>query len=76
MAEGLRAMLEDLGLAISILSIFSGSALLYDAATAEDATALVRLLAGAAILTAGLVAAALVVRSKLQWRQIQKRNRP
>jgi hypothetical protein len=69
-------MLEDLGLAISVLSIFSGSALLYDAATASDATALVRLLAGAAILTAGLVAAALVVRSKLQWRQIQKRNRP
>jgi len=75
-AEGLAAMLENLGLAIAILSIFSGSALLYDAATAADVTALFRLLAGAALLTAGLVTAALVVRSKLHWRQFQKQNRP
>ena len=69
-------MLENLGLAIAILAIFSGSALLYDAATAGDATALFRLLAAAALLTAGLVTTALVVRSKLHWRQIQKQNRP
>jgi len=75
-AKGLPAMLENLGLAIAILAVFSGSALLYDAAAAGDATALVRLLAGAALLTAGLVTAALVVRSKLHWRQIQKQNRP
>jgi len=75
-AKGLRAMLENFGLAIAILAIFSGSALLYDAATAGDATALIRLLAGAALLTAGLVTAALVVRSKLHWRQVQKQNRP
>jgi hypothetical protein len=75
-AEGLPAMLENLGLAMAIFSIFSGSALLYDAATAGDATALFRLLAGAALLTAGLVTAALVIRGKLHWRQIQKQNRP
>jgi hypothetical protein len=69
-------MLENLALAVSLLSMFLGSALLYDAAGAKDANAIFRLLAGAAILTAGLVTAALVVRSKLHWRQIQKQNRP
>jgi len=70
------AMLENFGLVISFLSILSGSALLYDAATSADANAIFRLLGGAAVLTAGIVTAALVVRSKLHWRQIQKQNRP
>jgi hypothetical protein len=70
------AMLENFGLAISALSMLSGSALVYDAASAPDANAILRLLAGAALLTTGLVTTPLVVRSKLHWRQIQKQNRP
>lgn len=69
-------MLENLGLFISALSTLYGSALLYDATTSSDISAGFRLLGGAIALAAGLITAAPVLRSKLQWRRIQKQNRP
>ncbi len=68
-------MLENLGLLISALCTFSGAALIYDAASSHDASAAFSLIGGATILTAGLVIALLVGRSKLHWRYTQKQYR-
>jgi hypothetical protein len=68
-------MLENFGLGAAALAIFAGAALLYDAASTPDTNAFFRLLGAAVALAAGLITAALVLRSKLHWRRIQKQNR-
>lgn len=67
-------MLENFGLSAAALFILGGAFLLLDATSTPDASAPFRLLAGAAVVAAGVIAAALTIRSKLYWRRIQKQN--
>jgi hypothetical protein len=66
-------MLENFGLVVAALFVLSGSGLLYDGAA--DTNAAFRLLGGATLLAAGLVAGALVLRSKLYWKRIEREDR-
>lgn len=68
-------MLENFGLSVAAFVTLAGAALLYNASSAHDASAAFQLLGAAVVLTAGLITAGLVLRSKLHWWRIQKQNR-
>jgi hypothetical protein len=74
-AHGATSMLENFALGVAALAIFAGAALLHDAASTPDTNAFFLLLGAAVVLAAGLITAALVLRSKLHWRRIHKQNR-
>jgi len=65
-------MLENLGIAMAVISAFAGVFLLYNGISSSDIN---QVLGGAALLSGGLVIAFLVVKSKLQWARTLKRYR-
>ena len=75
MARAGASMLENVELFAAALAILAGAALLYDASTTRDVGASYRLFVAAVALAGGLITGALVTRSKLHWRRIQKQNR-
>jgi len=69
-------MLENLGLAVATLFAMLGAVLLFSGTSpVPTESAALSLIGGAASLAAGLIAAALILKNKLQWWRTQKQNR-
>lgn len=69
-------MLENIGLVAGTLLATLGAALLFGGPSAgPNQNAAFALIGGAAAFAAGLIAVALILKSKLYWHRIQKQNR-
>lgn len=71
-AHGGVAMLENFGLAAAAIVTLAGGALLYNAASTSDTNAPLLLLGAAVALAAGLITAALLLKSKLHGWRVQR----
>ena len=68
-------MLDNFGLIFGSICLLLGAVLLYDGFPIQEAIQSLNVIVGATLLSLGMIAIVLVVRSKLEWRRNYKKWR-